>query len=135
MNCCVLLEARDRQSKGNKVMLNLHSLFLALLLFVSVVLCVHGEDEKAEAAKAEAATLEEELPIHDCSKPDPGSHRHVDWINKLNGRRIVFLGDSPLRCEAQAFCFLPQHAPLASEACSIFVFQANHRSVQSIVVL
>jgi hypothetical protein len=71
-------------------------LLKSLLLFVLALRCIYvrGED-----AAQEAAALRLELPTHDCSAPDPGQQRHVNWIKKLNGRRIVFVGDSPLRCE------------------------------------
>lgn len=76
-------------------MLNFHTFIGALLGCVLVVFCsrVLGED-----AQAELAALKVEIPVQHCTKPDPGSRRHVDWIRKLDGRRIVFVGDSPLRC-------------------------------------
>lgn len=74
-------------------MLQLFSSLLVLTLSVALLLVSVRAGDQEKEVKA----LKQELPLHDCSKPDPGSRRHVDWINKLNGRRIVFAGDSPLR--------------------------------------
>lgn len=87
-------------------MLNLQTLPILLFwcLLAAVCLCA-----QAEIAEAEAAALKLELPIHDCTKPDEGSRRHVEWIKKLNGRRIVFLGDSPLRFQYLALGYYLAH--------------------------
>lgn len=76
-------------------MLTFQNVIGALIGCVLVVFCswVLGED-----AQAELAALKVEIPVQHCTKPDPGSRRRVDWIRKLDGRRIVFVGDSPLRC-------------------------------------
>lgn len=67
--------------------------------------CVVGEDSQAEIS-----ALQADLPIQECTKADPGARRHVEWINKVDGRRIAFVGDSPLRCEVSVMP-VHSHAP------------------------
>jgi hypothetical protein len=80
-------------------MIHPQHLITSLLLFVLAVPRIFG---LGEDALEEVAGLKLELPTEDCTQPDNGHQRHEKWIKKLNGRRIVFLGDSPLRYDSDS---------------------------------
>lgn len=111
-SCCVTSPHR------RFAMLQLFSSLFALTVWVTLLLVPVRAGDQEKEVKA----LKQELPLHDCSKPDPGSRRHVDWINKLNGRRIVFAGDSPLRCGAEALMRIPSRFDCAVAPSGVFLW-------------